>query len=366
MKNSGFHKKEFSESTRTKLVLYREYLKSWLPVFLNRPDIFDIIQVYDFFAGPGTDAMGNDGSPLIAVSEIEAALETNKERLSSKLCIRLILNDSDEKKAERLRKAVGQRRFEVNIHNESFAGLFALERSKMKRRGVANLIFIDQFGISEITKEVFEEIASIHATDVLFFTSSAIVNRMKDHPSIQSRIPSLSAEELNAMNGKNVHRILSQSYQRWLPTGFDYYLCNFSLKTGANVYGLVFGSRHILGIRKFLDVAWKQSGTGDANYDIDSDHIDARRPSLFRELDKPTKLVEFCSRVKTKIQQKQFRTNFDLLRFAVENGMLPKHAKEAFQQAIQAGELPKQSLGSFADSWKKECQTEILYYGDKQ
>ena len=370
MNHNGFHEKEFVESTQTKLALFRGYLKAWLPVFLNRPDRYSTVQVYDFFAGPGTDAGGNDGSPLIAIKEIEAALETNKDRLSSKLHIRLVLNDSDKKKASRLRENIGQRHFNyadvrVEIHDSPFAELFALEKPKMRLKDTANLIFIDQFGISEITEEIFGDIAATPSTDVLFFTSSAIVNRMKDHPSIQSHIPSLSEDELKTMNGKNVHRILSKSYRHWLPPKCAYYLGDFSLKYNSNVYGLVFGSRHILGILKFLSVAWEQSGTGDANYDIDDDHIDVNQLCLFEEFNKPSKIAAFESRIRKGIQQKRFRTNFDILNFAVENGMLPKHAKEAFQKAVQANELPKQSLGRFAECWKTEHQTEIRYNGGK-
>ena len=368
MPNHSFHQKEFAESTKTKLALFRGYLEAWLPVFLNSPDRYSIVQVYDFFAGPGTDTEGNDGSPLIAIKEIEAALETNKDRLSPKLRIRLVLNDSDKKKACRLRDNIGKRHFRyadvsVEVHDEPFAELFALEKPKMRTKGTANLIFIDQFGISEVSREIFGDIAATPSTDVLFFTSSAIVNRMKYHPSVQSNIPSLSAAELAKMNGKNVHRILSRSYRHWLPPKSDYYLGDFSLKNRSNVYGLVFGSRHILGILKFLGVAWDLSGTGDANYDIDDDHIDNNSPFLFEDFNKPNKVTEFESRVIEGVQQRQFRTNFDILRFTVANGMLPKHAKEAFQKAIQAGELPKQSLGSFATCWKQGSKTEIEYCG---
>jgi three-Cys-motif partner protein len=370
MGSKGFHEKEFPETTKTKLALFRGYLEAWLPVFINNHNSYSTIQVYDFFAGPGTDAEGNDGSPLIAIKEIEAALETNKDRLSPTLRIRLILNDHDSQKAIRLRESISQRQFKyanvsVEVYEKPFAELFALEKPKMRTNATANLIFIDQFGISEVSKELFADIASTPSTDVLFFTSSAIVNRMKDHPSIQSHIPSLSDSELAKMNGKNVHRILSRSYRHWLPPRCDYYLGDFSLKNRSNVYGLVFGSRHILGILKFLTVAWNLSGTGDANYDIDDDHIDHETPYLFDAFNKPTKIKEFESNLRKGIKEKQFRTNFDILRFTVENGMLPKHAKEAFQEAIQANELPKQSLGSFATCWKFGSQAKIVYNGEK-
>jgi len=370
MQNHSFHKKEFAESTKTKLALFRGYLEAWLPVFLNSPDRYSTIQVYDFFSGPGTDAEGNEGSPLIAIKEIENGLETNKARLSPTLRIRLVLNDHDSQKASRLRESISKSHFKyadvgVEVYDKPFSELFSLEKPKMRTKDTANLIFIDQFGISEVSQEIFGDIATTPSTDVLFFTSSAIVNRMKDHPSVQSNIPSLSAAELAKMNGKNVHRILSRSYRHWLPPGYDYYLGDFSLKNRSNVYGLVFGSRHILGILKFLTVAWNLSGTGDANYDIDDDHIDHETPYLFDAFNKPTKIKEFESNLRKGIKEKQFRTNFDILRFTVENGMLPKHAKEAFQEAIQANELPKQTLGSFVTCWKCGSRTKIVYNGEK-
>jgi three-Cys-motif partner protein len=366
MNHNGFHDKEFAESTRTKLELYRGYLRGWLPGFMNNPNMFTTIQVYDFFSGPGTDSDGNDGSPMIAIKEILSALEMNKERLSRNLRIRLILNDNDRQKSERLREIVSPYTFgnvnvSVEVVNQDFLNLYEKEKVKMRRSGTANLVFIDQFGISEVTKNIFSDLASISSTDIIFFTSSAIINRMKEHPAITPYIPSLSKEELDEMNGRNVHRILSRSYRKWLPAKSGYFLGDFSLKYNANVYGLVFGSGHILGILKFLGVAWKLSCTGDANYDIDGDNIDEQRPSLFSEFDRPTKIKDFEFQVRKGILEKHFRTNYDILRFAAENGMLPQHAKEAFDSAVKEGKLPKQSLGRFGECWKKDNLQELDY-----
>ena len=366
MSHNGFHEKEFAESTRTKLELYRGLLRGWLPVFMNTPQRFTTIQVYDFFSGPGTDSDGNDGSPMIAIKEIQSAIETNKERMSTNLRIRLILNDNDKHKVERLREKVSLEQFgsvnvSVEVFEQDFSELYEHEKTRMRQSGTANLVFIDQFGISEVTQDVFSDLASISATDLIFFTSSAIVNRMKDHPAITPYIPSLSKVELDEMNGKNVHRILSRSYRKWLPTKGEYFLGDFSLKYNANVYGLVFGSGHILGILKFLDVAWKLSSTGDANYDIDRDNIDEQQPSLFDEYNRPTKIKDFEFRVRRGILEKHFKTNYDILRFAAENGMLPHHAKEAFDSAVKDRLLPKQSLGRFSECWKKDNKQTLDY-----
>ncbi len=146
---------------------------------------------------------------------------------------------------------------------------------------VANLLFLDQNGVKQITKSVFQTIVQLPKTDFIFFISSSMVNRFRPVPEIRDCVP-LTDEDFSRMNGTNVHRIVAESYRRWIPDGLEYYLGSFSIRKGANVYGLVFGSGHPLGIDKFLKVAWKHGG--DANFDIDQDGIDPLPPSLFPDL----------------------------------------------------------------------------------
>ena len=56
--NKNFHDKEFDKGTNRKLDLYRLYLRAWLPTFLNT-QWTKSMQIFDFFAGPGTDVNGN-------------------------------------------------------------------------------------------------------------------------------------------------------------------------------------------------------------------------------------------------------------------------------------------------------------------
>ncbi|HIJ57871.1 MAG TPA: hypothetical protein HPQ03_17345 [Deltaproteobacteria bacterium] len=72
----NLHQKPFDQATRDKLTLYRDYLREWLPVFINGSSV-DILQIFDFFAGPGFDVDGNPGSPAITCEEIRNG--TNRE-----------------------------------------------------------------------------------------------------------------------------------------------------------------------------------------------------------------------------------------------------------------------------------------------
>jgi len=60
MPGRNLHQQPFDEGTRDKLELYREYLREWLPVFINGSSV-DFLQIFDFFAGPGFDVGGNPG-----------------------------------------------------------------------------------------------------------------------------------------------------------------------------------------------------------------------------------------------------------------------------------------------------------------
>src|SRR5207249_2532022 len=70
----------------------------------------------------------------------------------------------------------------------------------------------------------------------------------------------------------NVHRVLADVYRQWAPKGI--FIGHFSLKKGANIYGLVFGSHHWRGMLKFLEIAWKlDARCGEADYEMESDTV---------------------------------------------------------------------------------------------
>ncbi|MDQ7833718.1 MAG: hypothetical protein RDU30_18475, partial [Desulfovibrionaceae bacterium] len=63
------HSKPYDEGTLLKLELFENYCKSWLPVFIQLPNVVEI-NIADFFCGPGEDQNGIPGSPLRIISTI--------------------------------------------------------------------------------------------------------------------------------------------------------------------------------------------------------------------------------------------------------------------------------------------------------
>ena len=60
------------------------------------------------------------------------------------------------------------------------------------------------------------------------------------------------------------------------------FIGHFSIRKKANIYGLVFASRHWRGMQKFLEIGWKlDPACGEADYEMEADtaqgHIVLRR-----------------------------------------------------------------------------------------
>jgi three-Cys-motif partner protein len=357
----NLHKKPFDEGTQDKLELYREYLREWLPVFINGQYI-DALQIFDFFAGPGVDMKGNPGSPVITCEEIRKALSYRKQHTK----IYAYFNEYASDKFKDLSSCIeGQKnslpQVEFTTMQNDFHHAFSQWKHLMDGK-VANLLFLDQNGVHQITKSIFQTIVRSSKTDFIFFISSAMVNRFKNQPEIRSCVPATD-EDFSQMNGNNVHRILTNAYLRWIPDGLKYYLGSFSIKKGANVYGIVFGSGHPRGIDKFLRVAWKRGG--DANFDIDKDGIDPVQPSLFSEYDKPTKIKVFEKELKSAVLDHHLKTNKDVYLFALQNGMLAIHAREALKLLVKDKRLPEQSFHVSYDAWKRPIAEIIRHFKER-
>jgi three-Cys-motif partner protein len=121
-----FHDKPFDEGTLTKLQIFQLYAREWLPVFLSKPSPkWKELHIFDFFAGPGTDANGVDGSPLRILRELRAARSFQG---FSKVKVHAHFFDSKKHKIESLRRRIGAEKLdgiEVVVERLSFRRAFA-------------------------------------------------------------------------------------------------------------------------------------------------------------------------------------------------------------------------------------------------
>ena len=353
MSERNLHAKAFDEGTQEKLHIYRRYLMEWLPVFLHAKVKVSRIQIFDFFAGPGFDLDGKAASPVIALEEVHSAVQQAREHGCIPPAIDLYLNEFSLSKFKTLNSVVESHPFisdvNVTLVRHDFKDAFYAWYPLMRRQGVANLLFLDQNGVKQVSTDIFKMITDLKYTDFMFYIASSIVNRFKTDPKIVDPLP-IGYNDLQRMNGTNVHCVIKDAYQRVAP---KCYMAPFSIRKGANVYGLIFGAEHLLGLEKFLSICWRLDQVhGLANFDVENEKIDPHAPSLFAEMDRPKKLDLFERDLLELILAKKIKTNHQIYEFALRSGFLPAHARAALKAMMDERKIPRQKVSISRDCMK--------------
>lgn len=334
----GLHDKGFDDATLTKLSLFREYVKAWLPVWMNQRRY---VSIYDFFCGPGFDSKSNPGSPAIILEEVKRYCARNKARFAGTK-VRILFNDADSKHIEQLRSHLPAITCDnaccsVSTSALTFEKALGENLENIKRGDSGNLLIMDQFGVKAVTPQVVQQLANCPFTDVLFFISSSYVRRFIETPEI-ARIVDADASEVKTVEYKLIHRCLCRYFKGKIERE-DYYLVPFSIKKNANIYGVIFGSGHLLGLEKFTEACWKiDPRTGEANYDIDGDPEVSGQLVLLPELKENKKTEVFRRELLAFIGQRK-PNNHEVYLFSLSHGFSPAKARETLKSLSAVGEI---------------------------
>lgn len=339
----AFHDHPFDPATKIKLEIFRHYVRKWLPVFLTEhrdgSKACARANIYDFFSGPGSDTQGNPGSPLIVQEEVKAYCQT-RGHLKADVPVRMVFNDIEPENTARLQSTLQASKCPKECCSYEYHALpfvEALERylPNMRCPGEANLVILDQCGITEVTPETVSTLVGCRKTDVIFFLSTSFLRRFAAEPEIRSKFD-LPSDLAEIENNDNIHRYICEYYRDKL-SGSGIELAPFSLKKGSNIYGVIFASASLNGLERFLTVCWKlDPNTGQANYNIDQDPTYGGQTSLFGE--KPTKVDRFEGDL-LRFVEENAPDNHALYRFCLEQGFPSAKANEALRNLAEKGKL---------------------------
>lgn len=327
MSENFFNK--FTEDTNVKLELYEDYLTEWLPVFISSPNPFKkTVNIMDLFSGPGKDEEGTYGSPLIALKVLD---KYRGYVFNTPVEINLYFNDRNPKYIEELKANIEKsgllnKKIKIHYSCKDFE-IFYSEISAITKNS-ANLLFLDQFGIKYVNQEKFKNLVQLPVTDVIFFISSSTFKRFHNDNNV-NKIIGLESIAIQKMDFYKIHRLVHQAYSDFIPENHSYGLAPFSIKKGTNVYGLIFGSGHPLGLEKFLDICWiKDETTGEANFDIQGDIELKTTPTLFMEEDGlKSKIKSFQDELELSILNGKLTSDLKIYLFAINKGFTNKHIK---------------------------------------
>jgi three-Cys-motif partner protein len=327
-----FHSKPYDAATLAKLRIFELYTQEWIPVFLSRekPPFPGGIHIFDFFCGPGTDSEGTHGSPLRILSQLRGYSEKPLAGWG-KVPIVAHFHDEESNKIDRLGRVLTDQKWaipdvRVDRRSLSFRDALAAHNAVLSDAKVAKLLIIDQFGVDEVSDVVFKQLAKLPTADFIFFLSSSTLHRFRNHPAIKQKIEKVE-------DSYEVHRAAVNYYRKLLDPESDLFLGSFSIRKRSNIYGLIFGSHHPLGIHKFLQVAWAADEiVGEANFDIDRENIRAGEGLLPLEEFRPTKIREFEHNLETELRARKMNSEADVIRFCVEAGMTCRHSEPVLKK----------------------------------
>lgn len=331
-----FHDKAYDAGTLTKLRIFELYAQEWIPVFVSPvAPKFDRVEIFDFFCGPGKDAAGVLGSPLRILNQLRNYHQKGMAGWS-KVSITVHLYDQDREKVEKLKSILETEDWSIpgvtiDCRPMAFKDALLAHQRVLMDRGAAKLLIIDQYGVDEVTDGVFKQLISFPTSDFIIFLSSSTLYRFRDHPAIKQKIEKPD-------DSYDVHRAAVDYYHKLIPPGTEFFLGRFSIRKRSNIYGLIFGSRHPLGIHKFLQVAWANDEiAGEANFDIERENIRPGEGLLNLDVMRPNKLREFEEELSAAISAGLIKTETDVLRFCIEAGMTSRHSAPVLKELKQNG-----------------------------
>ena len=323
------HKKSFDENTMLKLEIFEECFEEWLPVFVHSPFI-DKVLIYDLFAGSGMDKDGVAGSPLILLDVARRYCQSVgkpvefmfNEYLTPKY---QILQENIETHLEKCRQECVDYKCKLAIDctNKDFQSFRENDEflRNLSNPKLGKFVILDQYGFKQVEESVFTTLVNSPHTDFIFFITSSNISRFKNHEYVKKYIDTENID-FDSMDQKNCHRlIVNQFFKRLIPKDRKYYIHQFTIKKGANYYGLVFCTGHSLGMEKFLKVCWNHDKlSGESNCNIDNDFEEGE---LFYTEVNTNKLQKVKKLIKEKIFTGEITNNLQGMEFCLTHGCQP-------------------------------------------
>ena len=363
-----FHDKPFDDDTLTKLHIFENYTKEWLPtIVMSQNKEFDNLYIIDFFAGPGLDLSGIKGSPLRILEQVNGQINNIFQK---KKKVHIVFNEKDSSKFKTLKtncnqyisnnndlqRAVNYKFVEILYKNYDISDIFK-EYVNLIKRNTPVLVFMDQYGVKYLSKEYLDVLFNSHSTDFLYFSSSSFARRFCETNAFRQTFLNANISEFQNCCNSDIHRVLIEQLRKQIPSFSKVKLYPFTIKKGANIYGIIFGASHPRAFDKFLKTTWEENGlNGEENFDIDNDL--KKQATLFEE--RPLKKVEkFAIQIEEEILNGNLKTNKDVYDFTLEQGQYYKYSNGILK------DLKKKKIVSYEGN-SPQINYEKVYTGRKK
>lgn len=170
---------EFAAHTKIKLQIIEHHLVRWIPIHLNSR--FKRLVLVDAMAGPGGDAAGNEGSPLIQAKAVEKYTELAHRNAAT---FDVYLNDHNPSHANALAKQVPDIAGTA-FHISSRDGIDIVREVLAKHSDDPLFVLVDQYGWKAVPTDLIAEVLMRRRRDFLFFFPLSHVMRFASTAAVQ-------------------------------------------------------------------------------------------------------------------------------------------------------------------------------------
>lgn len=339
-KNSG---KNLEEHSKVKLDLYKKYLSAYLEILSS---VGFNINIYDIFCGIGKFDNGDEGSPLLAMRELDNVSKKKRGNYS------LTINDSNSESVRSTKnelEKLNSNSVKVYDFNLSASKMFenVLEGINRQPSSDRNLIFVDPWGYSDINFGTLSKLMGNGRTELVIFLPTTNMYRFSkasltdrennSYAPLRGFIESFLCDFLNQIESYDLN-----SFVNAIENGFSYsskYLTtSFNLKgIKGNWYSLFFVTTQWLALERINAIKWKIDPSRGM-------HFDSTAPAAHGQLDIFGTNTNFTDTDKLKglilnDLKNSDQDNVSLGKLIIRSGYLPKHGKKVIEELINEGKI---------------------------
>jgi len=262
-------KKNVLPHSQAKLDLFKSYLETYLPILSLAKGITKI-NLYDIFCGMGIYEDNKIGSPLIAINAINKTNDLFDLRGWKRKPISLNINDGEKDKIENVKnllKDVSMNNCKINFFNLDADEMLEKVIVEINTRANTerNLVFIDPYGYSNISKDKIFGLLAKGYTEVVLFLPVMQMYRFSEVA--LTDVESKCYEDLrnfikDFLNSKSDFESIFD-FINAITKGLKFdnkYLCcsHYIERDKGNYYAVFFVTPHLYGLQKMLEVKWKE------------------------------------------------------------------------------------------------------------
>lgn len=217
---------DYEPHTKAKHQILQEYLNAWFPILSSMTKAKRALFV-DGFAGPGEYSKGEEGSPVLAM------LTALRHKAKFAVPVRLVFIEADRARhahlcgvVERVQQAAGETSNLVDVkkpYNGECGQILGEALTAYEKRGERfgpALVFLDQFGYSDIPIELIQRILAHAQSEVFTYMHVDGMTRFLEHEpthlAISRAFGSDAWKRALTVPQSNRARVLAEEYEQAL------------------------------------------------------------------------------------------------------------------------------------------------------